>query len=177
MPFDLQDRAFHPRERVPPLVPSQLLPLVADQFEQPIAALEDAVLELTARHPCDLPTGLMNVYVPARWDSTANWVVMDGVAPGGESGTRAWVEFQAPAATTYLVAVSFVGIQMTMRLLGPWGINTAHTETASEVVTAVALWTAAAAGRNLQFTMNCFSDGADSGGVALLHSVQVFPVG
>jgi hypothetical protein len=179
MSFDLQDRAFHPPTARPPLTSSQLLTLVADQFEQSVGALRDAVLELTARQPYQ-PTGRMDFFKPGRWDSTYNQVLMDsivqtGPSPGMWDGTAGYGEFEALAAATYLLAVNFTGYQQTMRLNGPWGTNTAHTFTTSDAGTVTALWTSAAPGAQLSFTMTCVSD--DSGyGIAALTSVQVFPV-
>ena len=90
-------------------------------------------------------------------------------------GTAGYLEFTAPAAATYLLAVNFTGYQQTMRLNGPWGTNTAHTATTSDTGTVTALWTAGAAGAQLFPTMTCREDDGDYG-IAALYSVQVFPV-
>jgi hypothetical protein len=179
MSFDLMDRAFHPPTAMPPLTSSELVTLVADQFEQPVAALGTAVLELSARQPYQ-SAGQMDFFKPGRWDSTANQVLMfsivqTGPSPGMWDGTAGYLEFRAPAARTYLLAVNFTGYQQTMRLNGPWGTNTAHTATTADAGTVTALWTAASAGAHLSFTVTCVADDGNQG-IAALRSVQVHPV-
>ena len=133
------------------------------------------VMQLSARHPYD-PAGLMDVYMPGRWDCTYDLVFMDvirstGPSPGEWEGSVIYAQFTAPAAGTYAIVVNFSGYQITLSLNGPWGNNTAYNATNASSSAAVALW-AATSGQKLSFTVNC------TGSIlGYVQSIQVFQVG
>ena len=133
------------------------------------------LMEISARHPYD-PLGLMDVYMPGRWDCTSNLVFMEtivtGSSPGQWNGTVAYANFKAGQSGTYLVVANFSGYQITMQLHGPWGNNTAYTPTTSDQGAVIALWNGSA-NQSLYFTINCITNN-NKLGMGYLESVQIF---
>jgi hypothetical protein len=68
------------------------------------------------------------------------------------------------------VVVNFSGYQITMRLSGPWGANTAYCPTPQDAAAVAAVWNGAAGG-GLYFTASCTGTG-----LGYLESIQVFSV-
>jgi hypothetical protein len=172
---DLKSRRRERPPKVKRLTRTRLSALASKLLGRKAVLAETPALELTARHPYD-PAGWMDYYQPGRWDCTYNLLFMDtivtGSSPGEWQGTAGYLVFKAPAAGTYLVVANFSGYKTTMRLLGPWGTNTAYTPTPSDTGTVTALWTASAA-TTLYFYLNCAQDGNVTG-IGYLESVQVF---
>lgn len=129
--------------------------LGAKAFDRPGAPL----LELSARQPYDAAQGNMDVYHPGRWDTTSNLIYMNpivqtGPSPGEWDGTVIYASFTPPQNGTYLVVGNFSGFDTTMRLFGPWGTQTAHTDQVTDAGAVVALWSGS---DPLFFTMSCLA--------------------
>ena len=133
------------------------------------------LMELTPRHPYDA-LGLMDVYRPGRWDCTYDLLYMHTIVQGnsvGEwEGTVAYLNFKATQSGTYLIVGNFSGYQITMRLNGPWGNNTAYNATNQDSGTVLALWNGSA-NQKVFFTMNCITKN-NGHGLGYLKSVQVY---
>jgi hypothetical protein len=129
------------------------------------------LLELSARQPYDAARGNMDVYKPGRWDTTSNLIYMDpivqtGPNPGEWDGTVIYASFNPAQNGTYLIVGNFSGFDTTMRLFGPWGTQTAHTDQVSDAGAVVALWSG---GDPLSFTMSCLAPI-----IGYTASIQVF---
>lgn len=129
------------------------------------------LLELSARQPYDAARGSMDVYKPGRWDTTSNLIFMDpivqtGPSPGEWDGTVIYASFTPPQNGTYLVVGNFSGFDTTMRLFGPWGTQTAHTDQTSDAGAVTALWSGS---DPLFFTMSCLAPI-----IGYTASIQVF---
>jgi hypothetical protein len=139
---------------------------------------ETLELELDARHPYD-PAGLMDFYMPGRWDSTYDLVYMDtivtGADPGEWTGTAAYLQFTAPSDGLYLVVMHFSGVDITMRLFGPWGTTSAHTNTPSDAGAVLAAWVGGA-GSTLYFEASCITSDNEYG-IGYLAAVEVYLLG
>lgn len=139
-------------------------------------ALNTPVMELTARRPYDATHGLVDVYQPGRWDCTSDLIFMDsivtGATPGEWEGSAAYVQFKAPAKSTYLVAGHFTGYECTMWMHGPWGSNSAYTAVTTDTGAVVALWDAHA-GDALSFTMNCTSP-ENLPSIGYIKSIEIY---
>jgi hypothetical protein len=157
--------------RVKRVTRATLTNMVAKALNTRLTLTGTPVMELTARHPHD-PAGLMDFYRPGRWDCTANLVFMNviitGPNPGEWEGTVGYARFQAPTAGTYLVVANFAGLDITMKLHGPWGTTTAFSPTPADSAAVTAMWTGTA-GQNLFFTVNCTGPI-----IGYLESIQVF---
>ena len=137
---------------------ARLADIASGIANQKLALTAPALMELTARRPYDAAYGLVDVFMPGRWDCTSDLIFMHsivtGASPGQWEGSAAYVQFKAPAAATYLVAGHFTGYQCTMSMHGPWGHNSATTEVTTDAGAVVALWDGKA-GDGLYFSMNC----------------------
>ena len=105
-------------------------------MKQEVTPSGPAFLELSARHPYDA-FGNLDVYMPGRWDTTADVIFMDTIVrtgAGGEwVGSAAYIEFRPPAPGTLpRSSVTSPAHEITMHLTGPWGERTAYTPTISE---------------------------------------------
>ena len=152
---------------------ARIAELASELLHEEYEPTEPALLELSARHPYDA-LGNLDVYMPGRWDTTSDLVFMDTIVELGTRGewvgSAAYVEFRPPAAGTFLIVVHFTGAEITMHLTGPWGENTAHTESATEAGAVVALWT----GGETSFGMHCTDNNEYS--LGYIESVQIFHV-
>lgn len=147
------------------------------------AALPDItpVMELTARHPWQ-DSGHMDAYHPGRWDTGSDLVFMSPIVQTGPSvgewdGTVIYVACTAPTTGAYLVAATFatysdpsVGLDVLLRLNGPWG-NISSTGPTTEASGVTALWNGTA-GQHLFFSVTC-----SAGITAYLQSVRLYPLG
>jgi hypothetical protein len=139
---------------------TRLADMAAAMVLRPMQLLGAPVLELSARRPY-AANGLVDVFMPGRWDATSDLVFMDvietGPEPGEWTGSVAYVKFQPPAPGEYLVLGHFTGYQITAHLNGPWGDNTAYSATTSDAGVVAALWNATA-GEDLFFTVTFTGD-------------------
>lgn len=134
----------------------------------PIGSL---LMELSARQPYDAARGNMDVYHPGRWDTTSNLIFMNpivqtGPSPGEWDGTVIYASFTPPQDGSYLIVGNFSGFDTTMRLFGPWGTQTAHTNQTSDAGAVVALWSGS---DPVFFTMSCLAPI-----IGYAASIQVF---
>ncbi len=152
---------------------ARLAELASELAHEDVFPTGPALLELTARHPYE-QLGNLDVYMPGRWDTTSDLIFMDTIVLTGTegewSGSAAYVEFRPPEEATYLIVGHFTGSQITMHLTGPWGENTAYTETTSEPGAVVALWS----GGEASFGLHCTENNDYS--LGYIESVQVFHV-
>ncbi|MET4159011.1 hypothetical protein [Agromyces sp. PvR057] len=141
--------------RVGGLSASRLREVLRERHDQVIEGLDAPVISLSARHPW-VDGGRIDVFQPGRWDTEYDLVFMSSdFAPNSASiGYGAVV---VPSDGTYLVAVRFSGHETTLRLNGPWGIQTGFSATTSDHPTLTAVWTGAA-GAHLNFSF-LFSGG------------------
>ena len=150
---------------------AKLIRLVGKVENWPVKLGPTPDMELSARHPYDA-AGLMDFFMPGRWDCTSDLVFMNsivtGASPGEWEGTAGYVSFKAPANGAYLVVGNFSGYQLTLKMQGPWGEVTAYTATTSDSGAVTALWTGTT-GQTLNFTLNC-----TGGSMGYLESIQVF---
>ena len=77
---------------------TQLAEAASELAKTPIKPGPTALLELSARHPYDA-LGNIDVYKPARWDTSSNLIFMDSIRQVGESvgeweGSAAYIEFK-----------------------------------------------------------------------------------
>ena len=112
--------------------------------------------------------------MPGRWDTTSDLIFMDTIVHTGTegewSGSAAYIAFRPPAPATYLIVVHFTGAEITMHLTGPWGENTAYTESTADAGAVVALWT----GGEASFGLHCTDNNDYS--LGYIESIQVFKV-
>jgi hypothetical protein len=150
---------------------ARLAEMAAATMFRPIDLLGPPVLELSARRPY-AANGLMDVFMPGRWDATSDLVFMDPIVTGSEpgewTGSVAYVEFHPSSPGEYLVLAHFTGYQITAHLHGPWGDNTAYSATTSDAGVVAAPWNAAA-GDDLFFTVTFTGDI-----LGYIQSIQVY---
>lgn len=138
----------------------------------------EPAMELTPRQPYN-DVGHMDGYRPGRWDTESNLVFMSPIVQTGPSagqwdGTVMYVKCKAPQTGTYLVAATFgmyssptVGLDVLLRMSGPWGVATSTGPT-TEVAAVTALWSGNA-GKALSFSVTCLN-----GIIAYLQSVRLY---
>jgi hypothetical protein len=151
----------------------QLAELASELAKKPVSPAPNALMELSARHPYDATYGNIDVFMPARWDTTANLIFMDAVRQLGDlewEGSAAYMYFNPPKEGTYLIVGHFTGYQCTMGLGGPWGENTAYTAETSDSGAVVALYTGS---QHFEFGMGCTAPDNEST-MGYIESVQVF---
>jgi len=152
--------------------------LATEAAGQPVVVAAPAeVLALTAQQPYDLPHGNVDVYKPARWDTSANLIFMDsirqvGPSPGQWEGSVAYAEFKPASSGTFLVVCHFTGYQTTMHLRGPWGETTAYTAETSDSGAVLAQWTG---DQRFEFTMTCTVPNNDYG-LGYIESILVYAI-
>ncbi len=168
----LNERSSASTPPVKAIAHDKLVELARQISARKVRVHETPIMSLTARRPYD-SAGLMDVYMPGRWDCSSNLVFMDVIRQTGPSvgeweGSVAYVRFTAPSTGTYLVIGNCSGYQITINMHGPWGNNTAYCPTTSDHAEAIALWDGTA-GESLFFTIN-FTGPI----IGYLESVQVF---
>ncbi len=150
---------------------SRIAELASELMKQEVTPSGPAFLELSARRPYDA-FGNLDVYMPGRWDTTADVIFMDTIVrtgAGGEwVGSAAYIEFRPPAPGNFLIVGHFTGSEITMHLTGPWGERTAYTPTVSEPGAVLAPWVGGAA----SFGMHCTDNNDYS--LGYIESVQIF---
>jgi hypothetical protein len=150
------------------------------QFTSPASALPDLTpaVEITPRAPHN-DLGHIDVYRPGRWDTSSNLIylhamIQTGPSPGEWDGSVVYAKCKAPTSGTYLVAAVFapysdpsVGLQVRLRLSGPWGIAiSSGPTTAASAVTA--LWNGSE-GETVNFSVTC----ADAA-IGYLQSIRLY---
>ncbi|WP_152031023.1 hypothetical protein [Agromyces aureus] len=145
----LQEAKIGRASRAGRISSARLSEAVRHRHDQLIEGLDAPVISMSARHPW-VDGGRIDMFKPGRWDTEYDLVFMSSdFAPNSASiGYGAVV---APSDGTYLVAVRFSGHETTLRLQGPWGVQTAFSATTSDHPTLTAVWTGAA-GAHLNFT-------------------------
>jgi hypothetical protein len=149
-----------------------LIGIASEVSKRPIQRLGGPVLELSARRPYDAVHGLMDVYMPGRWDTTSDLIFMTpivtGSSPGEWTGSVAYIQFIPDSPGTYLVLCNFTGFETTAHLHGPWGETTAFTAETTDNGVVSAVWDGSG-GTNLFFTVN-FTASI----LGYIRSIQVF---
>ena len=170
----LNDRKSVEAPRLERLSVDRLAAIASEATQRQVIQLLPPALELSARRPYDEANGLMDVYMPGRWDATSDLVFMDpivtGASPGEWTGSVAYVQFNPAAPGTYWVVGHFTGFETTAHLHGPWGDNTAFTAATTDAGVVSALWDGSGGG-SLFFTMNFTGTS-----LGYIQSIQVYPM-
>jgi hypothetical protein len=92
--------------------------------------------KIDARTPWKPEAGI-DVYHSGRWDTTYNSVFFTGIHSTGPSvgewdGTVGYVSFKPPSTGTYLIVTRFTGYKIQCNVNGPWGTNSATTNSTSD---------------------------------------------
>ena len=154
----------------------QLLQLANTRLQKQFLPVFSTVMELTPRKPFDQTLGLMDVYMPGRWDTTSNLIFMDAIVQGQQAGEWAgsavYAHFTPTTSGQHLIAVHFTGFQATMRLHGPWGTATAATATVHDAG-AVLAFAEATVGTSIFFTIDCVVPN-NLPGIGYIQAVEAF---
>jgi hypothetical protein len=154
----------------------ELVKLANTRLQKDFLPIFTTNMELTSRKPYDDKLGLMDVYMPGRWDTTSNLIFMEAIVQGqsiGEwDGTAVYAHFTPTTSGQHLIAVHFTGFQTTMRLHGPWGTTTATTATTSDAGAVMALANAMA-GQSIYFTVDCVVPN-NLAGTGYIEAIEAF---
>jgi hypothetical protein len=143
----------------PPLLNEAALTRLVSQLVARPVTLKTPLLQLSARKPYDAALGVVDMYMPGRWDATSDLMFMDPIvhpdpnSPGVWTGSAGYIEFKPPSTGTYLMLVNFFGWQVTMSLNGPAGTTTAVSNSNSP--TALPMLFSGTAGQGTGFSFAC----------------------
>src|SRR5260370_39698269 len=93
--------------------------------------LKAPLMQLSARKPYDAALGLVDMYMPGRWDATSDLMFMDPIVHpnpnviGEWTGSAGYITFKPPSTGTYLMVLNFYGWQVKTSFNGPAGTTTA----------------------------------------------------
>jgi hypothetical protein len=162
--------------QIEPMTRGEVVELAKNRLKLPFTPIFGTVMALSARQPSDGAYGNLDVYMPGRWDTTSDLIFMDAIVTGttgGEwTGSVGYVKFTPKTTGNHLVAVHFTGSDITMRLHGPWGTQTAMTTSVTQTGVVLALWSGNAE-QSLSFQIDCVAP-SDLPGLGYIKSIQAF---